>query len=43
MDMEKEEYNVKASSITKSYTCSIDTMLATIYIIHNVNKSKIML
>jgi hypothetical protein len=38
MDMEKEEYNVRASSITKSYT-----MFATICIICNVNKSKLVL
>jgi hypothetical protein len=43
MDMVKEEYNVRASSITKSYTCSMDTRLATICIICNVNKSEIML
>jgi hypothetical protein len=49
MDMEKEEYNVRASSITKSYTycpcynMDLDTMLATICIICNVNKSEIML
>ncbi len=43
MDMEKAEYNVRDSSITKSYTCSMDTMLATICIICNVKKSEIML
>jgi hypothetical protein len=29
MDMEKEEYNVKAFEITKSYTYNMNTMLAT--------------
>jgi len=41
MDMEKD--NIGTSSITKSYTCNMDTLLVTICIICNVNKLKIML
>jgi hypothetical protein len=41
MDMEKD--NIKTSSITKSYTCNMDTLFATICIICNVNKPETIL
>jgi hypothetical protein len=41
MDMEKD--NIRNSSITKSYTYSMDTMFTIVCIICNVNKPEIIL
>jgi hypothetical protein len=41
--IELQKYNKKASLVTKFYTCNMDTMVATICMMCNINKSEIVL